>query len=74
MGGLCPHPKRTLIRSLLIHVRHSFADGMITAVRELAERTSNVHLFKAFLYTESARSETEHEPQGGEPMSAELDD
>ena len=37
-----------------------------TTVRELAERTFNAHSFKAFLYTECAISQTEHEPQGGE--------
>ena len=30
------------------------------------------NLFEAYLYTEFAPSKTEHEPQGGEPMSAEL--
>ena len=34
----------------------------------------NAHLFKAFLYTVSTLSKTELEPQGGEHMSAELDD
>ena len=52
-----------------------FADEIKTAVRELAERTFfNVHLFEAYLYTVFAHSKTEHEPQGGEPMSAELDE
>ena len=32
------------------------------------------NLFEAYLYTEFAPSKTEHEPQGGEPMSAELDE
>ena len=34
----------------------------------------NENLFGAFLYTDRATSKTEHEPQGGEPLSAELDD
>ena len=29
---------------------------------------------RAFLLTDCATSKTEHEPQGGEPLSAELDD
>ena len=51
----------------------NFEDEIKTAVRELAEWTFNVHLFKAFLFNYSAFSQTEYEPQGGEPMSAELD-
>ena len=39
-----------------------------TAVRELAERTFNEHLFKAYFLTVCAYSQTEHEPQGGEPL------
>ena len=50
----------------------NFEDEIKTAVRELAERTFNVHLFKAFLFNYSVLSKTEYEPQGGEPMSAEL--
>ena len=50
-----------------------FADDIKTAVRELAERTFDEHSFEAYLYNYSAFSQTEHEPQGGEPMSAELD-
>ncbi len=34
----------------------------------------NENLFRAFLYTEYATSKTEHEPQGGENLSAELDE
>ena len=34
----------------------------------------NIHSFRAFLYTVSALSKTKLEPQGGEYMSAELDD
>ena len=34
----------------------------------------NGHSFRAFLYTVCATSKTEHEPQGGENMSAELDE
>ena len=41
-------------------------------VRELVERTFNVHSFEVYLLTECATSKTEHEPQGGEHMSAEL--
>ena len=37
-------------------------------------RTRNENLFVAYLYTECANSQTEHEPQGGEPMSAEIDE
>ena len=51
-----------------------FADEIKTAVRELAERTFDEHSFEAYLYNYSALSQTEHEPQGGEPMSAELDE
>ena len=43
-----------------------FEDEIKTAVRELAERTFNVHLFKAFLFNYSVLSKTEHELQGGE--------
>ena len=32
------------------------------------------HSFEAYLLTEFALSKTEHEPQGGEHMSAELDE
>jgi len=59
---------RTHIRRLLIHEICSFKDEMKTAVRELAERTSNEHSFEAYLLTECANSKTEHEPQGGEKM------
>ena len=34
----------------------------------------NGYIFEAFLYTQCATSKTEHEPQGGENMSAELDE
>ncbi len=68
-----PHPKRKLIRSLLVHGMCDFEDEIKTAVRELAERTFDEHSFKAYLLTVCAYSKTEHEPQGGEPMSAELD-
>ncbi len=51
-----------------------FTDEIKTAVRELAERTFDEHSFEAYLLTECAYSQTEHEPQGGEPMSAELDE
>ncbi len=34
----------------------------------------NENLFEAYLLTECATSKTEHEPQGGENMSAELDE
>ena len=37
-----------------------------------ARKCINLHLFKAYLYTECAYSKCE--PQGGENMSAELDD
>ena len=36
--------------------------------------TRNENLFEDYSYTEFAISKTEHEPQGGEPMSAELDE
>ena len=45
-----------------------------STVRELAERTLDEHLCKAHLLTECAYSKTEHEPQGGENLSAELDE
>ena len=35
--------------------------------------TRNENLFEDYSYTEFAILKTEHEPQGGEPMSAELD-
>ena len=34
----------------------------------------NGYIFEAFLYTQCATSKTEHEPQGDENMSAELDE
>ena len=34
----------------------------------------NGYSFRAYLLTECATSKTEHEPQGGENMSAELDE
>ena len=37
-------------------------------------RTRNENLFEAYLCNYSALSKTEHEPQGGEPMSAELNE
>ena len=37
-------------------------------------RTFDVHLFEAYLLTVCAYSKTKHEPQGGEHMSAELDE
>ena len=45
---------------------NNFEDEIKTAVRELAERTFNGHLFKAYLLTVCAYSKTKHEPQGGE--------
>ena len=45
---------------------YNFEDEIKTAVRELAERTFNGHLFKAYLLTVCAYSKTKHEPQGGE--------
>ena len=47
---------------------YNFEDKIKTAVRELAERTFNGHLFKAYLLTVCAYSKTKHEPQGGEPL------
>ena len=69
-----PHPKRKLIRSVLINGICLFEDEMKPPSALLAERTFNVHLFKAFLYNYSVLSKTEHEPQGGEEANAELDD
>ena len=40
----------------------------------LRRKRINEHSFRAFLYTECATSKTEHEPQGGENLSAELDE
>ena len=51
-----------------------FEDEIKTTVRDYIADFFNEHLFKAFLYNYSALSQTEHEPQGGEPMSAELDE
>ena len=39
-----------------------------------ARKWINEYLFEAFLYTQCATSKTEHEPQGGENLSAELDE
>ena len=50
----------------------NFEDEIKTTVRDYIADFFNEHLFKAFLYNYSALSQTEHEPQGGEPMSAEL--
>ena len=52
----------------------NFEDKIKPPSALLAERTANEHSFEAFLYYYSAHSKTEHEPQGGEPMSAELDE
>ncbi len=38
-----------------------------------ARKRINENLFRVYLLTECAYSQTEHEPQGGENMSAELD-
>ena len=51
---------------------HNFEGGTKTTSRELVERASHVHSFETFLYTVFALSKTELEPQGGEPLSAEL--
>ena len=67
-----PHPKRKLVRRLLINGMRDFEDKIKTAVRDYIADFFNAHLFKAFLYNYSALSQTKHEPQGGEPMSAEL--
>ena len=69
-----PHPKRKLIRRLLVHGICPFEDEIKPPSALLAERTFNAHLFEAYLYNYSAFSKTEHEPQGGENMSAELDE
>ncbi len=52
----------------------NFEDEIEPPSANLQSGLLNVHSFKAFLYNYSALSQTEHEPQGGEPMSAELDD
>ena len=70
--GYTPHPKRKLIQGVLINGMCLFEDEVKTAVRKLVERTFNGHSFEAYLYNYSAFSKTEHEPQSGEPMSAEL--
>ena len=62
------------IQGVLINGMCLFEDEVKTAVRKLLERTFNGHSFEAYLYNYSAFSKTEHEPQGGEPMSAELDE
>ncbi len=41
---------------------------------EYVTKQINEHSFEAHLLTVCVYSHTEHEPQGGEPMSAELDD
>ena len=63
-----PHPKRKLVRRLLINGMCNFEDEIKTAVRDYIADFFNAHLFKAFLYNYSALSQTEHEPQGGEPL------
>ena len=40
----------------------------------VSPHTRNEYFSEAYLLTEYVTSKTEHEPQGGEPMSAELDD
>ena len=66
---------RTLIRSLLIHGICPFEDGTRVAGRRVPRSAELVaHSFEAYLLTEFALSKTEHEPQGGEHMSAELDE
>ena len=86
--GYTPHPKRTLIQGVLIHGICPFVDGTRTAytrtllfeegVKPSSANSQsgllNAHLFEAYLLTEFANSKTEYEPQGGEHMSAELDD
>ena len=52
---------------------HSFAISLAWYMR-LRRELLKLHLFEAFLYTVSTLSKTELEPQGGEHMSAELDD
>ena len=69
-----PHPKRKLVRRLLINGMCNFEDEIKTTVRDYIADFFNAHLFKAFLYNYSVLSQTEHEPQGGERMSAKLDD
>ena len=60
---------RKLVRRLLVHGMCLFEDEIKTAVRELAERTSNGHSFEAYLYNYSAFSQTEHEPQRRRPIA-----
>ena len=40
----------------------------------VSPHTRNEYFSEAYLLTEYVTSKTEHEPQGGEPMSAELDE
>ena len=54
--------------SKILNVIWLLKNKIKTIVRELAERTFNAHLFGACLLTECAYSQTEHEPQGGEPL------
>ena len=59
-----------------------FEDGTRAARRRAYERRTrrtqaplpHQNLFEAYLYTKFALSKTKHEPQGGEHMSAELDE
>ena len=56
------YSKTTRARNLPVRRRNK------TAVRELAKRTFDEQLFEAYLCNYSALSQTEHEPQGGEPL------
>ena len=52
-----------------------FADVIETAVRELAERTKITHTYSRCSYTRYVHLRRRNfEPQGGERISAELDD
>ena len=56
--GYTPHPKRKLIRNLLLHEMCDFEDEIKTTVRELAERTFDEHSLEAYLYTVCVYSKT----------------
>ena len=71
--GCAPHPKRKIVRRLLVHGMCDFENEIKTAVRDYIADFFNAHSFEAYLYTVCAYSKTEREPQGGEEANAELD-
>ena len=58
-----PHPKRKLIRRLLVHGICPFEDEIKPPCANLQSELFNEHSFKVFLYNYSAFSKTKREPQ-----------